>query len=106
MLPSPSLGPPLLSVSESPPLFWGILDVDELDEAEPDEDDAAGALEDVDEELDEPPPQPATTRHASTSAPAAHRLIEPLVVIICTRPPFRDKWLPHPKRTSIAGDPS
>jgi hypothetical protein len=26
MLPSPSLGPPLLSVSWSPPLFWGMLD--------------------------------------------------------------------------------
>lgn len=87
MLPSPSLGPPLLSVSESPPLFCGILDVDELDAEEPDED-AAGALEDVDEEPDEPPPQPATTRQASTSAPAAHRLIEPLFVVICTRPPF------------------
>jgi hypothetical protein len=88
MLPSPSLGAPLLSVSASPPLCCGIPDVAELDEDALDED-AAGALEDVDEEPDEPPPQPATTRHASTRAPAAHRLIEPLFVVICSRPPFR-----------------
>jgi hypothetical protein len=77
MLPSPSLGAPLLSLSASPPLFWGIPDVDALDELLLDEL-AAGALEDLLDEL-EPPPQPATTRQASTSRPAAQRFIEPLL---------------------------
>lgn len=80
MFPSPSLVPPLLSLSASPPLFCGIPDDDELpDELPLDELDAAGALEDVLLELEDPPPQPATTRHAITSRPAAHRLIEPFV---------------------------
>jgi hypothetical protein len=77
MFPSPSLAPPLLSLSESPPLFWGIPDVDALDELLLEVLDAAGALDDLLDEL-EPPPQPATTRQASTSRPAAHRLIEPV----------------------------
>src|ERR1051325_9893380 len=77
MLPSPSLGAPLLSLSASPPLFWGIPDVDALDELLLDEL-AAGALEDLLDEL-EPPPQPATTRHASTSRPAAQRFCEPFL---------------------------
>src|ERR1700759_2024791 len=77
MFPSPSLAPPLLSLSESPPLFWGIPDVDELLLEEL----AAGALEDLLDEL-EPPPQPATTRAASTSRPAAQRLIEPLFCVM------------------------
>ena len=75
MFPSPSLAPPLLSLSESPPLFWGIPDVDALDELLVDEL-AAGALDDVLDELEPPPPpQPATTRQASTSRPAAERLM-------------------------------
>jgi hypothetical protein len=78
MFPSPSLVPPLLSLSASPPLFCGIPDVDDdADEPPPEELDAAGAAEEC-FELDEPPPQPATTRQATTSRPAPHRLIEPM----------------------------
>jgi hypothetical protein len=95
MFPSPSLAPPLLSLSESPPLFWGIPDVDALDELLVDEL-AAGALEDLLDEL-EPPPQPATTRHASTSRPAAERLMLCVVMsfsVLCERcvvPPLTQK---------------
>src|ERR1700759_5258768 len=105
MFPSPSLAPPLLSLSESPPLFWGIPDVDELLLEEL----AAGALEDLLDEL-EPPPQPATTRKASTSRPGAQRLIEPLLCVMGM--PFRvlcEAYVSRPparKRTSGAGDPS
>src|SRR6476660_2666819 len=75
MFPSPSLTPPLLSLSESPPLFCGIPDVDALDELLVDEL-AAGALDDVLDELEPPPPpQPATTRPASTSTPAVDGLM-------------------------------
>jgi hypothetical protein len=81
MFPSPSLTPPLLSLSESPPLFWGIPDVDALDELLLEELDAAGALEDLLDEL-EPPPQPATTRHAITRRPAAQRVNEPLRCVV------------------------
>ena len=77
MFPSPSLVPPLLSVSESPPLFCGIPDVDD-DADEPLEEVDAGALDELLFEPDEPPPQPATTRQAITRRPAAHRLIEAL----------------------------
>jgi hypothetical protein len=72
MFPSPSLGAPLLSLSASPPLFWGIPDVDALDLLE---ELAAGVVEDLLDELEPPPPQPATTRQASTSRPAAQRLM-------------------------------
>lgn len=67
----------MLSVSESPPLFCGIPD-DPPDADEPplEELEAAGELADELFELDDPPPHPATTRHAITSRPAAHRLIE------------------------------
>jgi hypothetical protein len=83
MFPSPSLAPPLLSLSASPPLFCGIPEAD-ADEPPLEELDAAGALEDLLDEL-EPPPQPATTRHAITRRPAAQRLIEPLFcVVICS----------------------
>src|SRR6478609_1085714 len=86
MFPSPSLTPPLLSLSESPPLFCGIPDVDALDELLVDEL-AAGALDDLLDEL-EPPPQPATTRQASTSRPAAERLMFCVVMsfsVLCER---------------------
>jgi hypothetical protein len=81
MLPSPSLAAPLLSLSASPPLFCGIPEVDELAELPLEELAAAGALEDLFDEL-EPPPQPATTRHAITRRPAAQRLIEPLLCVV------------------------
>jgi hypothetical protein len=81
MLPSPSLVPPLLSLSASPPLFCGIPEVDELAELPLEELDAAGAAEDLLDEL-EPPPHPATTRHAITRRPAAQRLIEPLLCVV------------------------
>ena len=65
----------MLSLSESPPLFWGIPDDEALDELLLDEL-AAGALEDLLDELEPPPPpQPATTRAPSTSRPAAQRLM-------------------------------
>ena len=67
MLPSPSLGPPLLSASWSPPLFCGIPEADdpppELDAAEVE----AGA-EALLDELEELPPQPATARAITTRA--------------------------------------
>ena len=81
MFPSPSLAPPLLSLSESPPLFWGIPDVDALDELLLAELEAAGALEDLLDEL-EPPPQPATAMDAITRRPAAQRAIEPLFCVV------------------------
>jgi hypothetical protein len=71
--------PPLLSLSASPPLFCGIPDVDDDADEPPLEELAAGALEDVLFELEEPPPQPATTRQAITSRPAPHRLMEPML---------------------------
>jgi hypothetical protein len=77
MFPSPSLVPPLLSLSESPPLFCGIPDADALDELVVEELEAAGTLEDLLDEL-EPPPQPATARDAITRRPAAQRVIEPV----------------------------
>jgi hypothetical protein len=76
MLPSPSLGPPLLSESWSPPLFCGIPAV-ELDELEPPELDAeaAGADVGIEELLLDPPPQPAAAmaRAATTATVAATR---------------------------------
>src|SRR5581483_11944033 len=71
MLPSPSLGPPLLSASWSPPLFCGMpLDelLLELDEPPPELDEvAAGAgVEELD--FEPPPPQPATASAAATIA--------------------------------------
>jgi hypothetical protein len=69
MSPSPSLAPPLLSLSLSPAFApWGI-----PEELEPElVDEAAGAdeLEDFEEE---PPPQPATASAATTSAIPNHR---------------------------------
>jgi hypothetical protein len=70
MLPSPSLAPPLLSLSLSPALGpWGI-----PEELEPElVDDAAGADELDDFEEEEPPPQPAAPSAAATSATPNHR---------------------------------
>ena len=62
-------------------MFWGIPDVDALDEVPLEELDAAGALEDLLDEL-EPPPQPATARDAITRRPAAQRVIEPLFCVV------------------------
>src|SRR6478672_11198177 len=80
MLPSPSLGPPLLSESWSPPLFCGIPAV-ELDELEPPELDAeaAGADVGIEELLLDPPPQPAAAmaRAATTAARFNRRLRKP-----------------------------
>src|SRR3954452_13560254 len=70
MLPSPSLGPPLLSASWSPPLFCG-MPATELDAPEPlPEADAAGADVGVEELLPYPPPQPATVSARATTAAA------------------------------------
>jgi hypothetical protein len=83
MLPSPSLGPPLLSASRSPAFGpCGIpdelveLDADDADDAgaEDDEADDAGAADDdagaeLVAEDEEPPPQPAAAS-ATTRRPA------------------------------------
>ena len=74
MLPSPSLGPPLLSESWSPPLFCGIpaVALDELEPPEPDAE-AAGADVGIVELLLDPPPQPAAAKAitATTATVAA-----------------------------------
>src|SRR5436190_12322471 len=70
MFPSPSLGPPLLSASWSPPLFCGIEEVAEDDFLEADCD-VPGAFA-LELELEPPPPQPAMT-NASTTAPRPRR---------------------------------
>src|SRR5213078_4580579 len=85
MLPSPSLGPPLLSASWSPPLFCGMPAV-ELAAVEPpelalddgaDEADVDGEADDADVEGEvlplDPPPQPAAAIApvASTATAAA-----------------------------------
>jgi hypothetical protein len=85
MLPSPSLGPPWLSLSLSPaPLPCGI--PEELDPALELVDEAAGgdeALDLLDE--DEPPPQPATARAATARAKPNHRLaVTELMFMGCT----------------------
>jgi hypothetical protein len=76
MFPSPSLGPPWLSLSASPAFApWGIpeeLDPEELEPPELDDPEllelVAGGDEDVElDEADEPPPQPATNTAISTS---------------------------------------
>src|SRR6202035_1482799 len=70
LLPSPSLGPPLLSLSPSPPLFCGIPAAADSDAGEAG---AAGAatFEAVDEGEDEleleEPPQPATISASTPS---------------------------------------
>jgi hypothetical protein len=67
MLPSPSLGPPWLSLSLSPAFApWGIPEELELVDV------AAGA-EELDDLEEEPPPQPATASAAATSATPNHR---------------------------------
>jgi hypothetical protein len=84
-LPSPSLGPPLLSESPSPPPFWGIPELDSagFSLGAGAEDVVAGAAgvaapeEDEDEELPEPP-QPAM-RIATSIRPRA-------AVFLRTRP--------------------
>jgi hypothetical protein len=71
MLPSPSLGPPLLSESWSPPLFCGIpaveLDADEPPELEAEADGADVGIEEL---LLDPPPQPAAAKAIATTAAA------------------------------------
>jgi len=81
MFPSPSLGPPLLSLSWSPPLFCGIPDA-----GEPDDEDVlvavvlellAGAGDAaLVELLDEPPPQPAAASAMTISMSPPNRLID------------------------------
>jgi hypothetical protein len=84
MLPSPSLGPPWLSLSPSPAFApCGI--PEELEPALELVDEAAGgeALELLDE--DEPPPQPATARATTASAKPNHRLgVTELMFMGCT----------------------
>jgi hypothetical protein len=79
MLPSPSLGPPWLSLSASPAFGpWGIPEELDVPELEPElVDVAAGAEDELDElEFDEPPPHPATVIAPSVSINAAHRRID------------------------------
>src|SRR5436190_11436746 len=98
MFPSPSLGPPLLSASWSPPLFCGMPAV-EFDAADPPWADVAGV--EADELPLEPPPHPATaiTSAVSTVAPAASkrglRMVAPI-----SRATYRQM---RPARSLVAG---
>ena len=84
MLPSPSLGPPLLSASASPPPFCGIppaagfvAGVDVLGAGADEDEDAGVELDDELDELDEPePPHPASARPTTARARAATRRID------------------------------
>jgi hypothetical protein len=80
-LPSPSLGPPWLSLSLSP-AFGPCGIPEELEpEAAPVDVVAAGA-EALDDFEEEPPPQPATAIAAAASASASHlRVVSQLIVI-------------------------
>jgi hypothetical protein len=79
MLPSPSLGPPLLSASRSPAVGpCGIPDDAPLDDADEDAEEAgAAADEDAPEEdfedEDEPPPHPAAAKASATRTTAGSR---------------------------------
>jgi hypothetical protein len=78
MLPSPSLGPPWLSLSLSPALApWGI-----PEELEPELVDVAAGAEELDDFEEEPPPQPAAASAATTSAtPNQRRAVSQLSVM-------------------------
>jgi hypothetical protein len=90
MLPSPSLAPPLLSASPSPPPFCGIppaagfaAGVEVLGAAEEDEDEDGGGELDELEELDEPePPHPASARPTTVRARAATLQIDLLGIAV------------------------
>jgi hypothetical protein len=91
MLPSPSLGPPLLSASRSPAVGpWGIPEEpDELDADDPEEDDEdAGAAEllELVEDADEPPPQPAAASARIASATHGNRRSK-LDLVLMSEPP-------------------
>ena len=94
MLPSPSLGPPLLSASPSPALGpWGMpfeLEVDEEDDELPDELCVDGLADPVDEldELELPPPQAARPTAISTAAKAISARNDLFVFTLMVRSSF------------------
>lgn len=83
MLPSPSLGPPWLSLSLSP--AFGPCGIPEELEPEPVlVDVAAGGEEALDVfEDEEPPPQPATASAATASASPNHRRVVSQLIVMC-----------------------
>jgi hypothetical protein len=81
MLPSPSLAPPLLSLSLSPAFGpWGIPEELALD---PELVDVAAGAEALDFDEEEPPPQPATAIAATTSASPNHRRAFSQLSVMC-----------------------
>jgi hypothetical protein len=86
MLPSPSLGPPLLSASRSPAVGpWGI--PDELDDvAEDDEEAGAADVVELFDDEDEPPPHPAAASARTTSATHGSRRSK-LDLVLMSEPP-------------------
>jgi hypothetical protein len=86
MLPSPSLGPPWLSLSLSP--AFGPCGIPE--ELEPAlelelDDDAAGAADELDDfDDEEPPPHPAAATAATTSVSPNHRRVVSQLIFMCT----------------------
>jgi hypothetical protein len=96
MFPSPSDGPPLLSLSASPAFGpWGMPFELDPDEAPPDELDVCVAgLEDwVDElPLDEFDPQAATPRATSTNRAAARRRVDLVIVGFIVAPLCHAAW--------------
>jgi hypothetical protein len=112
MLPSPSLGPPWLSLSLSP--AFGPCGIPEDAELPPLElvDDAAGAEEELDDfEDEEPPPQPATAMAATTSAIPNQRRADNKVMFIrvplITHKERRRAWfLPAGRIRSVGVRPS
>jgi hypothetical protein len=83
MLPSPSLGPPWLSLSLSP--AFGPCGIPEEAELEPAlVDVAAGGAEELDDfEDEEPPPHPATAIAATASASPNHRRVVSQLIVMC-----------------------
>jgi len=99
-LPSPSLGPPLLSASASPPPFWGIPEAAGVDVVSEGDAGAGVVVDDEDvvgvaapDELEEPElPQPAATSATSTTLSGASRrtalfVVFPNIVIAIMGPP-------------------
>jgi hypothetical protein len=95
MFPSPSLGPPLLSLSWSPSLLCGIPEEDSEDGAAGET--GAADFEELDDgeedELDElEPPQPATMSATVTNAKLASQRIDAGLLFAFMMTPFFRRW--------------